>query len=120
AFDCPPNDPPIANINNTHSRGFVDTVVAGEFVSIPVQVIDTNIDSSSMQAQMIAVSPRGQLFSQDFNNASNCKDPSYAPCATVFPQPVFDTISGEFLLKDQGSVDAFFEWQTDCAHLGQD
>mgnify|MGYP006194451355 CR=1 FL=1 len=119
-LDCPFNTQPSAMFDSNPAQGFVDTIYPGEFVDIPLLFEDVDFDSSSMQLQEIAVTPNGQNFSLDYADSTNCRDSLFGPCATLTPVPTYDSILKENVLKGIGAVNARFQWQTNCSHIGSD
>src|SRR5690606_19854363 len=73
---------------------------------------------ANVKLQKVALSPSGFLFSNDFTDSLSCKTATIAPCATLSPPPLVNPLNAELELSNQGTVTTFFEWQTDCAHLG--
>ena len=131
--DCPtlpgiglPNNPPTATVDSMPAMGFVDTVYAGEKVSFLFQGVETDsvytdtLDPNTATLQQIYLSPSGFLFSNNFQDSLACKTSATAPCATLNPAPVLNSINGEYELSNQGTVSTTFEWQTTCDHLYRD
>lgn len=132
-FDCPvlpgvgmPNNPPTAMINGIPAIDYVDTVYAGQKVSLPFQSTENDIvytdptDPTTAHLQQNFISPKGLLFSIDFNDPSACKTLNISPCATLTPPPTINPVNGEYELTNQGTVTTTFEWQTSCDHLTMD
>lgn len=132
-FDCPPlpgtgfvNNPPTAMVNGVPAIGYVDTVYAGEKISLPFQSVENDViyadpaDPTTARLQQNYLSPSGFLFSNDFQDPNNCKTSTVAPCATLTPPPMRNPLNDQMELSNQGTVSSLFEWQTTCAHLNAD
>jgi hypothetical protein len=118
-FDCPtlPNNTinlkPDLSISNG-SSGIEINVVAGEIVSLPINIIDT--DSSANGPQNIRLTTKGRNFATDYVDSSLCDNP---PCAVFLGnQMIYDSSRQEYAIDNLAQINTTFKWQTSCNHLG--
>src|SRR5690606_2533010 len=115
--------PPVARINGVPAANYSAEVFAGEKIKVPFQstefdiVFDDPHDPRTARAQYNALAPSGFMFSNDFDDANDCKISGIEPCATLTPKPIRNTRTGQLELTGQGGLSTLFEWQTDCKHL---
>jgi hypothetical protein len=116
------NRVPEVNINGIPTSNTITSIVAGQTVSIPVQVIDNDrIDRPPFQ-QILTMVPDGSLFTQSRGANSPCiiNSQNVEPCAYLRnSDPFLDTTATPpiSVLKGLGVIGTEFVWQTDCKHI---
>jgi len=111
------NLPPNILIGQNVTNEAKISVVAGQFITVPVSIVDGDMANS----QKLTTTMNGSLFSQDFTAIGPCQNQANSSCAYLEnSSPILDTIHGvsTYSIEGIGQVNTMFKWQTDCSLLG--
>jgi len=117
-YDCGTNVSPVMQAPFNNGTSSIDTVYAGERISINLNFTDSQqlmpgvMQSLSMQAfgsQFGNYIPASGSNPPIFDTTAGCLNP---PCASLSAAP-----SDSLPLHDTTSISTHFTWQTDCGHL---
>ena len=103
--NTPPDIPSPFSNSSPYYPAYIDTVIAGKFVSFPISATDFNFHPNNMP-QSVTLNASGKQFGTGFTSTTNgCMSP---PCATLNP-----TLPKTSPFVVQTS----FNWQTECSHI---
>ncbi|MAC94531.1 MAG: hypothetical protein CMC96_08490 [Flavobacteriales bacterium] len=113
-MDCnATNTSPITFLGQSQANSLELNVTAGNLVTLPITINDTDLVGSSLQYVRSTFS--SLQFADDYSDTSACINP---PCAVLKNQiPTLDTIHNQYAIESLGAVFTTFEWQTDCNHI---
>ncbi|MEX2380564.1 MAG: T9SS type A sorting domain-containing protein, partial [Vicingaceae bacterium] len=109
------NDQPKFNLISSQSKVLRLKAKAGDKLSFPITLSDTNTTVTPTGLQNVKLFAEGSLFASDYIDTSACLSP---PCATLTNQsPAFDSLESRFALEGLGAVGTNFKWEPSCNHL---